>query len=164
MQGVSGNAGGLIGPDGSLEIVTNYRTGQVSGFAAGGFTAGWSGVVGASAFSGVVWGLMGDNSNYKGGFTSATSSVGSPLAHVGPQITMSSSSGGITNGVGQMVPNGQVNSLTVGINASLISPFVSGGVAATNFSEPLQAGSWWALGPLDKLLVFANQVCAATGN
>ena len=66
--GVSGGIGGIGGQTGSLELVVNYNTGQVSGFVSGGFQAGWNGVAQASASTGFIYGdLMADNSGYKGG-------------------------------------------------------------------------------------------------
>jgi RHS repeat-associated protein len=165
VQGVSGGFGGLLGPKGSLELVTNYRTGQVSAFGSGGASLGWSGAANGSAFFGFVWGLNGNNSNYKDGFTSGSISVGTPLVHVGVQLTGSSSSGGFANGPEQMAPNYNVTSVTVGINASLISPSVIGDVSATNYSQPLQLGSGWTLGSLlDAVAVLANQLCSASGS
>lgn len=93
--------------------MTNYRTGQVSGFSAGGVSFGWNnGGLSGAAFSGLVFGLTGDNSNYKGGFTSGTVSANIPIPNVGVQVTASSSSGGLTGTPQQMIPNGQVNSIT----------------------------------------------------
>jgi hypothetical protein len=165
VQGVSGALGGLGGPTGSLELVTNYGTGQVSGFAAGGASVGWNGGASGAAFSGVVFGVNGNNSNYSGGFTAATGSIGSPVAHVGPQATISSSSGGLTGTPQQMIPDNQVVSVTVGVNASLVAPPISGTVAFTNYSSPLQLGKYWSLlgNPSDAALFLATQVCKAAG-
>jgi len=164
VQGISGSLGGIGGPTGALEIVTNYRTGQVSGFAAGGVSVGWNGGASASGYQGYAWGLAGDNSNYKGGFTSATISAGSPIAHVGPQFTLSSSSGGVTGTPQQMMPNGQVTTATVGLNASIIAPPVSVNAAVTNYTAPSQIGNFMLMSPGNIGPFALNQVCAAIGD
>jgi len=166
VQGVSGAMGGISGPAGSLEIVTNYRTGQVSGFGAGGISVGWNGGATGAAFSGGVWGLQGNNSNYSGGFTSVTASGSIPVPFVGLQGTLSGSSGGLTGTPSQMMPDGQVKSLTFGPNLSLVSPRYSATAAVTNYSAPKQLGKYWTLAfsPLDQLLFLANQTCAAAGH
>jgi RHS repeat-associated protein len=167
VQGVSGAVGYLGAPTGALELVTNYRTGQVSGFAAGGISAGWNnGGISGAAYSGLVTGLNGNNSNYSGGFTTGTVSAGIPIPKVGVQVAASSSSGGLTGSLRQMIPNGQVNSLTVGVNVGLVSPPVSVTGAVTNYSNPLQLGKYWTMvtSPLDAAMFIANQACGAAGH
>jgi len=65
-----------------------------------------------------------------------------------------------------MIPNGQVNSLTVGVNVGLVSPPVSVTGAVTNYSNPLQLGKYWtmATSPLDAAMFIANQACGAAGH
>jgi RHS repeat-associated protein len=171
VQGYSGSLGFLGAPTGSLELVTNYRTGQVSGFAAGGISAGWNnGVASASGYVGLVSGLKGDNSNYPGGFTSGTIGVSTPVPFVGVQMTGSSSSGGLTGSPRGMLPNpadpNAVNSITFGANAALKAPTVSVTAAVTNYSKPLQLGHYWTLGMnlADAAMFMANQACEAAGH
>src|SRR6185312_6039271 len=94
-----------------------------------------NGVLSAAGYSGGVWGLNANNSNYSGGFTSGTLSVSTPVPFVGVQATVSSSSGGLTGTPRQMIPNGQVNSVTFGVNAALRAPSISVTAAATNYSN-----------------------------
>ncbi len=166
VQGVGAAIGGLVGVTGSAEIVTNYRTGQVSAFIAGG-AAVFPSVASGSAYKGFVSGLKGDNSNYSGGFTTASVSVGTPLAHLGVQGAYSRSSAGLSSPLtAQGVwGDGQVSSLTLGANASLLSPSVFPALALTNYSAPKQIGKYWTLGDPSGLILFlSNQVCAASGN
>jgi hypothetical protein len=67
--GVSGGAGALGATVAGGEIVLNYDTGQISAFGFGGFQGGWNGVLSATAYTGLAWGLNGNNSNYSGGFS-----------------------------------------------------------------------------------------------
>lgn len=171
VQGVQGSMGFLGGPTGSLEVVTNYRTGQVSGFAAGGVAGGWNnGVASAAGFVGLVSGLKGDNTNYAGGFTSGTLGVSTPVPFVSVQMTAASSSGGLKGSARQALPNPTdpyaVNSVTLGANIAAKGPTVSVTGALTDYSNALQMGKYWtvALSPLDSLMFLANQTCAATGH
>lgn len=64
VAGVSGSVGAVGSFLGGGEVVMNYNTGQMTAFAYGGAQVGWNGVVGASAYTGFVYGLNGSNSNY----------------------------------------------------------------------------------------------------
>lgn len=120
-----------------------------------------------AVYSGAVWGLNNDNSNYSGGFTSGTVSVSTPIPFAGVQATGSSSSGGLTGARQQMIPNpaapNAVDSLTFGVNAALRSPPIAVTAAVTNYSKSLQLGRYIPTSLLDGLGFVANQVCSALG-
>jgi RHS repeat-associated protein len=152
--GVSGGIGGVGGQTGSLELVINYNSGQISGFASFGLQVGWNGGAQGSAFTGFLYGqLNSNNSGYAGGFSTISGSVG-PFGGF-----HSSSSGGWTQGAQGLVPNGNVTATGASIGASLIPPFTATG-SATIYSRPLSLGKYWALGnPVDGGLFLARQVC-----
>jgi len=151
--GASGGVGGVGSPGGGGELVVNYDTGQVSAFAFGGLQVGWNGGVSGSVYTGFVWGLNGTNSNYSGGFTGVNGGAG-----LGGFAE--SSSGGLTGGTSGLVPNGNVNAAGISLGGGLLGGF-SGGVTATNYSNPAQLGKFWGFGlsPVDWLLYAARQVC-----
>ncbi len=154
MIGVSGGAGGLGATVAGGELVLNYDTGQVSAFGFGGLQGGWNGVLSATAYTGLAWGLYSDNSNYKGGFSGF--SAGTNLG-----IFSDRSSGGLTGGTGGMVPSrgpGTVTVVGATASASLIGRF-SFGVNATNYSNPIQLGKFWAFTLADWANYFARSVC-----
>jgi RHS repeat-associated protein len=151
--GASGGVGGVGSPGGGGELVVNYNTGQVSAFAFGGLQVGWNGGVSGSVYTGFVWGLNGSNSNYSGGFTGVNGGAG-----LGGFAE--SSSGGLTGGTSGLAPNGNVNAAGISLGGGLLGGF-SGGVTATNYSNPAQLGKFWGFGlnPVDWLLYAARQVC-----
>jgi RHS repeat-associated protein len=156
VSGVSGTLGLLGGPTGGVELVQNYRSGQISGFAFGGAQVGWNGGAAGNAYSGFVWGLNDSNSNYSEGFTGVN---GSKTFGINAQ----SSSGGLTGGARGLIPNPRaVTSVSLTAGASLI-PTPTGGLTATHYSKPLQMGRWWAQASnpnwIDTPLIVANQVC-----
>ena len=153
VMGVSGGVGGTGGAEGGLELVLNYDSGQISGFAFGGVQGGWNGVFSGMLYSGFVYGLNGSNSNYSGGFTGFNGGAG--LGVFG-----ASSSGGLTGNLQGLVPNGTVKAGGVSVGASLVGAF-SGGVTATQYTNPLQLGKNWAfaLSPVDELIYDMRQVC-----
>jgi RHS repeat-associated protein len=140
--GVSGGIGGIGGQTGSLELVVNYRSGQVSGFASGGFQFGWNGVAQGSVTTGVINGdLRADNSGYKGAFNSVSFNP----AVLGGYA--SASSGGGTNVVGG----------SAGLNL-LGTPTLT--ISRTYYTKPLSLGKYWALAnPVDLGFFFAKQAC-----
>ena len=151
--GVSGALGAVGSGEAGGEVVVNYDSGQVSAFGFGGLQGGWNGVASGSLYSGFVWGLNSSNSNYSGGFTGvvAGGTVGGFAA---------SSSGGLTSGPAGLAPSSGVKVVGGSVGASLVGPF-SGGVNATNYSDPVQLGKYWGFGPneLDWLLYAARQAC-----
>jgi RHS repeat-associated protein len=150
--GVSGGLGGVGSVGGGGELVVNYNSGQVSAFGFGGVQIGWNGGISGSLYSGFVYGLNNSNSNYSGGFTGVNGGAG-----LGGFAA--SSSGGLTGGLGRMVPNPRsVSAAGVSFGAGLLGGF-SGGITATNYTNPLQLGKYWAFGPLDALLYASRQVC-----
>ena len=127
----------------------NYDSGQVSGFASGGFQLGWNGVAQGSAFTGFIFGnLKGDNSGYSGGFTTLSGN-----ARLGGFLSVAS------GGPGAPLNFRPVSVAGVNAGVSLIpTPTVTG--SATNYTKPLQLGKFWGLSnPLDLALYLANQVC-----
>lgn len=51
---------------GGLEVVWNWKSGEVSGFAFGGAVGGWSGVWNADVSAGLIYGLGASNEQYSG--------------------------------------------------------------------------------------------------
>ena len=156
VSGVQGTGGILGGPTGGVELVQNYRSGQVSGFAFGGAQAGWNGGASANISSGFVWGLNDSNTNYSGGFSGVNGS-----GRVG--VNVQSSSGGLTGGARELIPNPrEVTSVTLTAGVSLI-PTPTGGATVTHATRPLQMGRWWAqasnMNMIDGSLIAANQAC-----
>ena len=154
--GVSGGLGGVGSVGGGGEVVINYQSGQVSAFGFGGVQVGWNGGASGSAYTGFVYGLNGSNSNYSGGFTSVNGGAG-----FGGFAARSS--GGLTGGAGGLLPASGVTAAGVSFGGGLLSG-VSGGVSATNYSNPFQFGSRLSavirnLTPVDSLLYAAQQVC-----
>lgn len=154
--GVSGGLGGVGSVGGGGEVVINYQSGQVSAFGFGGVQVGWNGGASGSAYTGFVYGLNGSNSNYSGGFTGVNGGAG-----FGGFAARSS--GGLTGGAGGLLPTSGVTAAGVSFGGGLLSG-VSGGVSATNYSNPFQFGSRLSalirnLSPVDSLLYAAQQVC-----
>jgi hypothetical protein len=145
------------GPTGGVELVQNYRSGQVSGFAFGGAQViGWNGGASANVSTGFVWGLNDSNSNYSGGFSGVNGS-----GRVG--FNAQASSGGLTGSGRELIPDPRgVKSLSLTVGDSLLQT-PTGGVTVTNYSKPLQMGKWWAqasnMTMADAALVAANQAC-----
>ena len=148
--GVLGGVGGVGSVGGGGEIVLNYNSGQISAFGFGGVQIGWNGGASGSIYTGFVYGLNDLNSNYSGGFT------GFNLAD-GLGGFAASSSGGLTDGVGGLAPNGAVKVAGIGIGGGLLTG-LAGGATVTNYSNPTQLGSLWAFTPLDNLIYAARQV------
>ncbi len=151
--GISGSVGGVGGQTGSVEIVINYNTGEMSGFASGGLLAGWNGVAQASVSSGFIYGaLNGDNSGYSGGFSAFQGGDG-------PGFFRASSSGGLTGGVSGMIPDGNVTAAGASFGVSAI-PLPTGGFSVTNYTKPLSLGRSRALwSPIDYLFYWARRGC-----
>ena len=149
-MGASGGLGGVGSVGGGGEVVLNYNSGQVSAFGFGGVQAGWNGGASGSVYTGFVYGLNNSNSNYSGGFTGVNGGAG-----LGGFAA--SSSGGLTGGASGLAANGAVNAGGMSFGGGLLGGF-SGGVTATNYSNPSQLGKYWAFGPLDLLLSAARQV------
>src|SRR5271166_2790548 len=77
VMSVSGNAFAGLGITGSLEVVFNMNTGQISGFGSLGPITGGAGVQGGvSAQTGFIWGLGQSNNSYSGPFTSLNIGAG----------------------------------------------------------------------------------------
>jgi RHS repeat-associated protein len=125
VTGVNGSTGGIGGVPGSLEVVVNYNSGQVSVFASGGVSVGWQGGAQGSAFTGYVYGLKNDNSNYSGGFTTISGGAG-----LGGFISHSS------GGPNAPTPSGNVWAFGPSIGGSIITGF-TGSVSATNYTQLL---------------------------
>jgi len=153
--GASGGLGGVGSVGGGMEMVLNYNSGQISGFYFGGGQIGWAGGVSGSVYSGYVWGLNDSNSNYGGGFTGANAGAG-----IGGFAA--STSGGLTGGGNGLKPDGSVNSAGLSFGGSLVGA-LSGGLTATNYTDPIQMGSFWGFDANDWSMYVAKQVCKAAG-
>ncbi len=68
-ESLNGSLGLLGGQTGSLSVVINYQSGQVSGFATGGLQVGWNGAAATSVSTGFIYGNLGSNNGgYSGPF------------------------------------------------------------------------------------------------
>jgi len=149
--GVWGGIGGVGSVGGGVELVINYNSGQTSAFAFGGLQLGWNGGVSGSTYTGFVYGLNSSNSNYSGGFTGINGGAG-----LGGFAA--SSSGGMTHGVSGLIPTGGIKAVGVALGAGLLGGF-SGGVSASNYTNPLQLGKFVAFTPADYLVYALRQLC-----
>jgi RHS repeat-associated protein len=150
--GASGGVGGVGSPGGGGEVVVNYNSGQVSAFGFGGLQVGWNGGLSGSVYSGFVWGLNNSNSNYSGGFTGVNGGAG-----LGGFAA--SSSAGLTGGPSGLIPNPRgVTASGASLGGGLLGGF-SGGATATNYTNPVQLGKFWAFSPLDWALYLARKGC-----
>ena len=153
-MGVSGSIGIVGGEAGTLEVVSNYNTGEVSGFASGGVQVGWNGGASANLLAGFITNLGTSNANYSGPFTNAAASVGPFGGFVGL------SSAGYSNPLKIDLKGAAVAGGTVGI--SLFSP-ASATASVTYYSKPLPLGNvFTSAGPLatfDQLMYVLRRVC-----
>jgi len=153
--GVSGAIGGIGGQAGTLEMVTNYNTGEVSGFASGGVQVGFNGGASANVLLGLISNLGNSNANYSGPFTNAAASVGAFGAFIGLP------SAGLSNPL-KIDPNGaSVGGVTAG--ASL---FGAGAATAsvTYYTKPVSLGKIWSTPPgpfsvYDLSMYLVRRVC-----
>lgn len=129
----------------------NYNSGQTSAFRFGGYQVGWNGGISGSFYTGAVWGLNDMNTNYSNGFTGFN-------AGDGLGAFVESSSGGPTGDwrVHPFAP-GAVNAAGMSFGGSLLDGF-TGGIAATNYSQPLQLGKFMGFGIPDYLMLAARQL------
>ncbi len=126
------------GVTGSLDVVVNYQSGQVSTFRSGGGFAGFNGGGSVQVSQGLIWGNLGNNnSKYSGPFTNASGSVG-PLG-----VTVSRSSGGVRAALNFSGPF--IVSVTGGV--SLFGPATGTGSLITS-SQPTPAGNLTSLSGL----------------
>jgi RHS repeat-associated protein len=141
-SGVQGSMGSRAGPTVGVELVQNFRSGQISGFAFGGGQVGVVGGFSGQVNTGFIWGRLEDsNSNYAGPFASTSGSIGK-------------FGGFIQSGSGLTV---------VGASAGLsMTPFTAT-AGVTKYTKPLPLGRWWyqALNnnAIDGPLILANQAC-----
>jgi RHS repeat-associated protein len=135
---VGGAIGTLGGATGSLDVVVNYQSGQISAFRSGGGFAGFNGEASAQVSQGLIWGNLGNNnSNYSGPFTNISGSVG-PLG-----VTGSRSSGGMSAPLTFSGPF--ILSVTGGV--SLFGPGTLTGSITTS-SQPTPVGNLTSLSGL----------------
>lgn len=128
--GLTGSLGIVGGQAGTLELVTNYDTGEQSLFASGGPQFGFAGGASGGVMFGFIQGLAGSNANYQGPFSNASGSVG-PFG-----LTLSATSQGLNGPLKLSLPT----AATVSIGKSLLFPFSVTG-SATNYSKPLGVGN-----------------------
>jgi len=149
--GIQGAVGGVSGQTGTLEQVLNYTTGETTLFASGGIQAGvWNGGAQGNAIGGLIYGnLKGDNSNYRGPFTTLSES----LNGVGGFIA---ASGG---GLGNPVPDGGMEVVGGSFGVSLVGSW-SATTSVTYYTPPLSAGSFTGFDPqVDLGFLVARQIC-----
>jgi RHS repeat-associated protein len=119
-----GSIGGIGGQTGSLSVVTNYDSGQISGFATVGLQAGWNGVATATGSIGLIYGnLTSSNSTFAGKFKTLSGSGAE-----GPGAFVSWSASG-------------VYVVGVSANATAVPLPVNGEFSWTNSFGPLQMGN-----------------------
>ncbi len=156
--GVSGGIGITGGQTGGLEVLVNYNTGQIGGFAYGGLQAGLNGGLQGSVNTGFVWSLGDSNSNYSGPFTGAQ-------AYAGPiGIYTAASSGGFAH---PLTMNWSApNSVGVSLGKGLAPIPIGGGVSETYYSKPLDMGNifdpWHSVNPAnlyDQSMFLIRQLC-----
>ena len=141
-SGVQLTAGNRAGPTVGVELVQNFRSGQISGFAFGGGQVGVVGGFSGQVNTGFIWGRLDDsNSNYAGPFASTSGSIGK-------------FGGFIQSGSGLTV---------VGASAGLsMTPFAAA-AGVTKYTKPLPLGRWWYQilnqNAIDTPLIVANQAC-----
>jgi hypothetical protein len=129
---VGGSAGTLGGVAGSVDVVTNYGSGQVSAFASGGGFAGFNGGGSANVSYGQIYGnLASNNSNFSGPFTAASGSVG----FFGGSIARSSA------GFRQPLSFSGPTIVSASLGASMFGPVTFAGSVTTS-SQPLQLGNF----------------------
>jgi len=152
---IPGN-GNLVGLTGSLDLVTNFRTGQVTGFFSPGYFAGVT-TMGASLTGGLTFGDLGPaNSNFNRGFTGISGGVGYIAGGI------STSSGGPASPLSGIKPSGAGHVTTVALGVQTPG---RGIMLSTTYSLPTQVGKFWTLllDPLAAALYAANQLCAGAG-
>ena len=152
---VSGN-GNYGGTGGSLDLVTNATTGEVTGFFSPGYFAGPT-TAGASLTGGYTLGNLGaGNSNFAGGFTGAS---------VGWGIFAGSAA---TSSGGPASPASGISPFSAGHVTTVSAGFQTPGRGAslsTTFSLPTQLGSFWTLiDPATAALFAAHQACVLAGH
>jgi hypothetical protein len=152
---VSGN-GNFVGTAGSLDLVTNGRTGEVTGFFSPGYFAG-AATFGASLTGGYTFGNLGSgNSNFAGGFSGISGGYG---IFAGSVTTSSGGPASPLSGISPRSP-GHVTTVSAGVQ----TPGRALSVNST-FSLPNQLGKFWTLAdPATALVYLANQACKAAGH
>ena len=156
VQSVFGN-GNFIGTGGSLDLVTNFRTGEVTGYFSPGYFAGAAGL-GASLTSGYTFGDLGaGNTNFEGGFTGVSAGGGIITGSV------TTSSGGPLSPFSGINPRAAGHVTTVSAGVQTPGRLLMG---TSTYSLPLGSlGKYWpiAADPITALLYAANQLCSAIG-
>ena len=145
--GVNGSLGMIGGQNGSLQLVVDYDTGEISGFATGGLQLGWNGGAAGSVSVGWVYTSPGGQfspRDFSGSFKNVYGSAGE-----GPGGSVSWSSGG-------------VRAVSVSVGVSLTG--ATGGVSYTATSKPLPLGDVWTqmmspIGLADFGLYLLRQLC-----
>jgi RHS repeat-associated protein len=154
IESLAGN-GNFVGTSGSLDLVTNLRTGEVTGFFSPGYFAG-AATAGVALTSGYTFGNLGSgNSNFSGGFSGAFGGFGYIAGSV------STSSGGPASPFSGISPSASGNVSTVSVG--LQTPGRALALDST-YSLPNQLGAYWTLAdPITAIMYGANQLCAAAG-
>ncbi len=150
-----GGIGGISGQTGTLTLLNNYNTGEVSLFVSGGLFAGWNGGIQGGVQTGFVSNLGDTNSNYSRWFTTFSGSVGVTGAY------SSSSSQGLSGNPLAFNASG-VREHGIGLSVPFIrSPFTAT-ASSTYFSELHRFGRFGSAAlttPLDVLLTGLRQLC-----
>ena len=162
--GVQLSGGMNAGPTGSVEIVVNYVSGEVSLFTSGGVTAGAPLAIGGaqlSGFTGFIYSNQDFSSNtqYSGPFT--TGSMSFSGAFTG--FSLFSSFTGTATTPKTLDPNA-ASVLGVGAGISLIPTLPGASVSQTTYSAPLSLGSFGGAGtgfftPIDAIGYELQQAC-----
>jgi RHS repeat-associated protein len=172
VTGISGSVGFLGAPTGSVEILTNYNTGEISGFASGGLSAGVAGGASISVANTLVYGLGTNNSNYSGGFTGVTvSGPVTPIPGISVGVTGAASREGFS-GINQASAQGSIAPLAPNLDRTFaigtvvgasVYPPVNVTVTATTYSQPVSVGQLGPASaltqPFDYLMFILRQGC-----
>ncbi|MGA9668051.1 MAG: hypothetical protein WBQ94_02520, partial [Terracidiphilus sp.] len=154
IQSFSGN-GNFVGTAGSIDLVTNFRTGEVTSYFSPGYFAGGT-TAGVSLTSGYTFGDLGNgNTNFEGGFTGGFGGLGLVTGSV------STSSGGPAKPWSGMNPTASQHVTT--LSGGIQTPGRGAG-ANTTYSLPLaKLGNYWTIptDPTVMALFLANQLCSA---
>lgn len=149
--------GNFVGTAGSIDLVTNFRTGEITSYFSPGYFVGPT-KAGASVTSEYTFGNLGTgNTNFEGGFTGVFGGWG---YFTGAASTSSGGPAKPLSGIKPKAP-GHVTTVAGGVQTP-----GRGGAAYTTFSLPLaKLGKYWTIAMDPQLIAMfaANQVCAKGG-
>ncbi len=141
---VNNSWGGVGSVGGSFDVVVNYRSGEVTGFATATGQAGWNGGVSIGLSTGLVYGLGNSNAKYSGSSRGFGGSGPTPIPFVGVGGALSRG-----NGV-------TVSSVNVGASPG---GKIGGGISHSETSNGKALGKRWAFSPGDWAVHSVKRMC-----